>query len=107
MRVKFVTNTTKECRRILHERLTSLGFELDVNEIWSSLWAANDLVMSQNLRPFLIIDKAAEEDFRTHLNVTSDHNAVVVGLAPDQFHYENLNKAFRYTFPPSSRCKQF
>lgn len=63
--------------------------------------------MSQNLRPFLIIDKAAEEDFRTHLNVTSDHNAVVVGLAPDQFHYENLNKAFRYTFPPSSRCKQF
>ncbi|CAG2058389.1 unnamed protein product [Timema podura] len=42
--IKFVTNTTKESRRCLHERLVQMGFDIEPQEIWTSLWAARDLL---------------------------------------------------------------
>lgn len=94
--IKFVTNTTKESRRCLYERLISLGFELKENEIWSSLWAAQDLLRSRNLRPMLMVDDAALEDFSGLTDFKEEEqNAVVIGLAPNMFNYGQLNKAFR------------
>lgn len=93
--VKFVTNTTKESRRILYERLKKLGFELNIDEIWSSLWAARNLITEQNLSPMLLVDKHALEDF-TDINIgDKQHDSVVIGLAPEHFHYDKLNEAFR------------
>ncbi|KAJ4442845.1 haloacid dehalogenase-like hydrolase domain-containing protein 2 [Periplaneta americana] len=94
--IKFVTNTTKESRRCLYERLIRLGFELQQEEIWSSLWAAQDLLRSRNLRPMLLVDDAALEDFSGLTECgENEQNAVVIGLAPDKFNYLDLNKAFR------------
>lgn len=93
--VKFVTNTTKESRRILYERLVKLGFELDINEIWSSLWAARDLIQSQKLHPMLLVDKLALEDFSCLPTTDEKRDSVVIGLAPEHFHYSTLNEAFR------------
>lgn len=93
--VKFVTNTTKESRRILFDRLVKLGFELEINEIWSSLWAAKDLIQSQNLHPMLLIDKLALEDFSNIPQIRENQDSVVIGLAPEHFHYDKLNEAFR------------
>ncbi|XP_025829645.1 haloacid dehalogenase-like hydrolase domain-containing protein 2 isoform X2 [Agrilus planipennis] len=94
--IKFVTNTTKECQRILHERLTKLGFELLPDEIHSSLQAAKALILKRNLKPLLLIAPEAHEDFQ-NMNYTLEDqpNAVVVGLAPTEFHYDKLNSAFR------------
>lgn len=92
--IKFVTNTTKESSNCLHERLTKLGFDLRKEEIFSSLAAARKLIVSQHLKPLLLIDPAAMEDFQD-LVTNETPNAVVVGLAPSKFHYEELNKAFR------------
>uniref|UniRef100_A0A8C1QIR5 Haloacid dehalogenase-like hydrolase domain containing 2 n=1 Tax=Cyprinus carpio TaxID=7962 RepID=A0A8C1QIR5_CYPCA len=80
--VKFVTNTTKECKRTLFERLHWLNFDLQEQEIFTSLTAARNL-----------LEQRAVQDF-TGLE-TLDPNAVVIGLAPDHFNYQTLNKAFR------------
>lgn len=92
--IKFVTNTTKESSNCLYERLTKLGFDLRKDEIFSSLAAARKLIISRQLKPMLLIDPSAMEDFQDL--VTDDiPNAVVVGLAPSKFNYDELNKAFR------------
>ncbi|KAL0100308.1 hypothetical protein PUN28_019580 [Cardiocondyla obscurior] len=92
--IKLVTNTTKESTNRLYERLIALGFDLEKKEIFSSLAAARKLIISRQLKPMLLIDPAAIEDFQDL--VTDDTpNAVVVGLAPSKFNYDELNKAFR------------
>lgn len=96
--VKFVTNTTKECKRVLHERLTNLGFDVNINDIISSLGAAQKVIESRKLKPMLLLSPEAMEDFE-HLKCAPNEtpNAIVVGLAPSEFHYDRLNEAFRYT----------
>ncbi|XP_055873339.1 haloacid dehalogenase-like hydrolase domain-containing protein 2 isoform X3 [Biomphalaria glabrata] len=93
IQIKFVTNTTKESKCFLLNRLTQIGFKVQESEIYSSLSAARKLIDEKQLRPFFLIDKRALEDFEGV--PTHDPNAVVVGLAPDEFHYENMNKAMR------------
>ncbi|XP_065287998.1 haloacid dehalogenase-like hydrolase domain-containing protein 2 [Dermacentor albipictus] len=93
IKVKFVTNTTKESRRLLHERLLSLGFKISLDEIFSSLTAARAFVEIRNLRPHLMVSEAAMEEFEG-LN-TNEPNAVLIGLAPEKFDYGPLNEAFR------------
>lgn len=63
MKVKFVTNTTKESKRILHERLQAAGFKIENNEIFTSLTAARNLIETKRLRPLLILEEEALEDF--------------------------------------------
>ncbi len=62
--VKFVTNTTKEPLRLLHERLVKLGFDIQQTEIFTSLTAARNLVEAKNVRPLLLLEECAKEDFK-------------------------------------------
>ncbi|CAH1119723.1 unnamed protein product [Phaedon cochleariae] len=95
--VKFVTNTTKESKRVLHERLTNLGFEVDKDDIISSLGAARSLIVKRNLNPMLMLSPEALEDFEGLSCAENESpNAVVIGLCPTEFHYERLNEAFRH-----------
>jgi ribonucleotide monophosphatase NagD (HAD superfamily) len=96
LKVKFVTNTTKESSRALHRRLTSLGFDVTRDEIFSSLAAARLLVKERGVRPMLLVDKAAEEEFEGLPHSDGPKNAVLVGLAPKLMEYSVLNEAFRY-----------
>ncbi|XP_067339332.1 haloacid dehalogenase-like hydrolase domain-containing protein 2 [Channa argus] len=91
--VKFVTNTTKESKRTLLERLQRLNFDLQEKEIFTSLSAARSLVEQNQHRPLLLVEDGALEDF-TGID-TTEPNAVVIGLAPDHFNYQTLNTAFR------------
>lgn len=80
----------------MFERLNKLGFDLEANEIFTSLHAARDLLKKENLKPLLMIDNAAWEDFLEFKDVNDEEaNAVVIGLAPSEFNYTSLNKAFR------------
>ncbi|XP_073973628.1 haloacid dehalogenase-like hydrolase domain-containing protein 2 isoform X2 [Rhodnius prolixus] len=96
LNIKFLTNTTKESRRNLHERLLKLGFQIKVDEIYTSLWAARELIIKEQLNnPLLLVDDNALEDF-IDVNVKDDkYDAVVIGLAPQHFNRTTLNKAFR------------
>lgn len=91
--IKFVTNTTKESKRHLLERLQRLSFDLQEKEIFTSLTAARNLLEQKQHRPLLLVDDSALEDF-TGID-TSEPNAVVIGLAPEHFSYQTMNKAFR------------
>ncbi|XP_013408595.1 haloacid dehalogenase-like hydrolase domain-containing protein 2 [Lingula anatina] len=92
VKVRYVTNTTKEPKRLLHNRLTQLGFAIQLEEIFTSLTAARNLVEARKIRPLCFLEDEAKEDFEG-IGV-EDPNAVVVGLAPSYFNYEPLNKAF-------------
>ncbi|KAG0419737.1 hypothetical protein HPB47_003909 [Ixodes persulcatus] len=93
LKIRFVTNTTKESRKCLHKRLACLGFNIDENEMFSSLTAARSYVETRKLRPYLMVAEASMEEF-AGLD-TSDPNAVVIGLAPDKFDFGPMNEAFR------------
>ncbi|CAO3681112.1 unnamed protein product [Umbelopsis ramanniana] len=90
---RFATNTTKESPQRLRRKLDALGFEVQDHEIFTSLSACRDLVISKNLRPMLLMENAALEAFEG-IDCSSP-NAVVVGLAPSKFDYATLNSAFR------------
>ena len=102
--VRFVTNTTKESGRALHDRLTRLNFEIDRREIFSSLSAASRLVERQKLNPLYLLSESALEEFNLSDDVDTQQdtcqeaaakNAVVLGLAPELFHYEKLTEAMQ------------
>ncbi|XP_075441952.1 haloacid dehalogenase-like hydrolase domain-containing protein 2 isoform X2 [Ascaphus truei] len=103
--IRFVTNTTKECKRSLLERLRKLSFDLNEDEIFTSLTAARNLVEQRNARPMLLVDDGALHDFEGI--VTHNPNAVVIGLAPEHFNYQTMNKAFSCSLtshtPPGGR----
>ncbi|KAM3845195.1 haloacid dehalogenase-like hydrolase domain-containing protein 2 isoform 2-T2 [Vipera latastei] len=91
--IRFVTNTTKECKRDLLGRLKELEFDIREDEIFTSLTAARNLLERKKVRPLLMVEENALRDF-TGID-TSHPNAVVIGLAPEQFNYQTMNKAFR------------
>ncbi|CAL1539199.1 unnamed protein product [Lymnaea stagnalis] len=93
LHIKFVTNTTKESKNVLIKRLHKIGFKVEQKDIYTSLSAARKLIDDRKLRPFFMIDRKAMEDFE---GVSSeDPNVVVIGLAPDEFNYRNMNTAMR------------
>ncbi|XP_022083563.1 haloacid dehalogenase-like hydrolase domain-containing protein 2 [Acanthaster planci] len=93
VKLKFVTNTTKESTSTLHQRLQRLGFDIGVHDIFSSLTAARNVVTEGGLRPMLLLQEDARKDFEGI--PTDSPNSVVVGLSPDSFNYATLNLAFR------------
>jgi len=94
--IKFVTNTTIESKTSLHRKLIDLGFEIQLNELFTSLSAAHRFISRKNLKPLLFLEDAAVEEFALEYpdDVEKDYNAVVIGFAPSQFHYKKLNQAF-------------
>ncbi|XP_066151418.1 haloacid dehalogenase-like hydrolase domain-containing protein 2 [Euwallacea fornicatus] len=95
--IKYVTNTTKESKRMLHERLTNLGFQVNKSDIISSLGACRNLIASRSLKPMLMVAPEAMEDFQDlSCPPTETPDAVVIGLAPTEFQYNRLNEAFRH-----------
>jgi len=63
VRIRFVTNTTKESLRSVHEKLTKLGFDIGRDELFTSLTAARKFVERRSLRPLLLLEESAKEDF--------------------------------------------
>jgi len=92
IKVKFITNTTKESIRELHNRLVSLSLPIEKEDVFSSLTAARALVEKRGLRPLLFLDDRAKEDFEGIS--TENPDSVLIGLAPSCFTYELMNKAF-------------
>mmetsp|Transcript_10854 Transcript_10854/g.22702 ORF Transcript_10854/g.22702 Transcript_10854/m.22702 type:complete len:304 (-) Transcript_10854:114-1025(-) len=98
IRVVFLTNTSKISSSTLLNQLRSMGFDSTVISgqecIMTSVSATRQFLLNNKLRPLCLVeDELVKEDFRGV--EMHDPNCVLVGLAPNSFHYEKLNEAFR------------
>ncbi|KAI8076968.1 HAD-like domain-containing protein [Thamnidium elegans] len=90
---RFATNTTKVSSKQLVQKLTGIGFDVEEKDVFTSLSACRDMIESKQLRPMLLMEDEAMEEFEG-IDIYKP-NAVVIGLAPSKFNYEKLNQAFR------------
>nr|MBS0021811.1 TIGR01458 family HAD-type hydrolase [Gammaproteobacteria bacterium] len=90
---RFVTNVTRTSSIELVRRLTGMGFTVTAENLFSAPIAARDYLKTRQLRPFMLIHPALEEEFADLRRDSPD--AVLLGDAGDGFSYENLNRAFR------------
>jgi phospholysine phosphohistidine inorganic pyrophosphate phosphatase len=92
--LRYVTNTTRKPRREVSEHLISLGFAVDVAEIFTPARAAAGLIGEKTCFP--LVDESLLEDLGgiTLTEYQPDH--VLVGDLGEGFTYARLNAAFRY-----------
>lgn len=94
--IRFCTNTTIVCRETLYERMTNLGFELDVSHLYTSTYAAGQYLREQNAKTFfpLLLPDAIQEF--TGIDIDEENpEFVVMGDMGASFNFARLNKAFR------------
>ncbi|KAG0006335.1 hypothetical protein BGZ79_003800 [Entomortierella chlamydospora] len=91
---RFCTNTTQSSGDSLANKLRNLGLNVNRDEIFTSLSACRQLVKSRGLRPLLLLETDAKQEFE-EIEQSEPHDAVIVGLSPSSFHYDKLNKAFK------------
>ena len=91
--VRFVTNVTRKPFDEILKRLHAMGFDIAPEELMTAPRAARAYVEFRELRPYLLIHPALEEEF-ADLD-TDSPNAVLLGDAEDRFDYAHLNHAFR------------
>ncbi len=91
--IRFVTNTTRQPRRAILERLAGMGFPVAEDELFTPAVAAQAWLRARSARPFLLVHPDLLEDFRGFPSDGGD--AVVLGDAGEAFTYAALNRAFR------------
>lgn len=90
--IKYVTNSSKESKEALLRKLRRTGLEVNSDEVFTALSAARMFVSSQSLRPMLLLEKEALNEFAGI--ETEAPNSVVIGLAPAELCYRRINEAF-------------
>ena len=98
-RYRFVSNTTRKCRRTIVERLSGMGFDISEEEVITPPVAANAYMKSTGKEQcYLLVTRDAERDFdQTYLCTPGKRiDCVIIGDAGDSISYNRLNTAFRY-----------
>jgi HAD superfamily hydrolase (TIGR01458 family) len=92
--LRFVTNTSRKTRKMLHDDLVQMGFAMPQEHIFTGALAVRRYLEEHRLRPHLLVHRnlVAEFDALDRENP----NAVVVGFAEDDFTFHNMNLAFRH-----------
>ncbi len=93
---RFVTNSTIYCRYSLLDRLRALGFDMDVEEVYTATYAAAQYLRNRQAKsyyPLLLPDAQLEFDEIEVDSVNPEY--VVVGDMGASFTFARLNTAFR------------
>ena len=96
---RFVSNTTRKCRKTIADRLSSMGFDIPVENIFTpSLAAVAFIENSQKKRCFLLTTGDVYHDFEDTClcDPTGSVDYVILGDAGDNITYGSLNTAFRH-----------
>ena len=93
MPFRFVTNTSRKTRQMLHQDLHRLGFQVPADHIFTAPLAVRRYLEEHELRPYLLVHRDLAGEFAGLSQ--QEPNAVVVGFAQDDFTYANLNSAFQ------------
>ncbi|KAG7349162.1 HAD-superfamily hydrolase [Nitzschia inconspicua] len=109
-RIRFLTNTSAKSTTQLLEQLNgpNLQFDISRDDLTTSVLATATYVKKHNLKPLCLMEDVSDmpadvQDIQpkndalraTTVPSTTSFDSVVVGLAPTQFHYSQLNMAFR------------
>jgi len=114
IQVRFVTNTSKSSKSTLLKHLRRNGFDAELvpnDHVVTSAIATFEYLKSNSLVPLALIDpELLAGDFTATLGdidqkTDSDKNCVLVGLAPTEFNYDTLNRAFRLIMNRKSQSK--
>ena len=95
---RFVSNTTRKCRRTIAERLGRMGLEIPEEYIFTPPIAAVAYMKKNGRHRFhLLVTGDVSRDFPcSHDDSTlTGTDYIVVGDAGDEITYANLNRAFR------------
>ncbi len=94
-KLRFLTNTTRKPPKMLYQKLKSMGFEIEADEIFTALEAAKRVVQNANAKAVTILTEEAEKFFGEFHCINTKSEFVVVGDAGENFNYTRLNRAFR------------
>ncbi len=93
--LRFATNTTSRPRRLIHERLQRLGFNVEPEEIITpAALAVRHCERRGHRSVSLLMGDAVKEDFAALRDIGAP-DAVIVGDLGDEFGHRVLNRAFR------------
>lgn len=98
-RYRFVSNSTRKCRKTIVERLSDMGFVISEKEIITPLVAASVYLKNTGKKHcYLLVTADAEQDFDQTCICTTGEKAdcVIIGDAGDRISYNSLNTAFRH-----------
>lgn len=96
---RFVSNTTRKCRNTIAEQLSSMGFDIPVEYIFTPPLAAVACMKNAGkLCCFLLTTGDVYLDFEHECFCDNDSgiDVVILGDAGDKFTYNSLNTAFRH-----------
>lgn len=91
--LRLVTNTSRQTKRALIDRLSLLGLDVSSEEVFTPTEALIARIVDHRLRPHLLVHPNLDVEF-AHLD-QDQPNVVVVGDAAERFTYRRLNEAFR------------
>jgi len=93
LEIRFVTNTSRKTRSQIYRDLTTLGFDLDLPQIYTAPVAVKALIKQHQWRPYCLIHKNIQSEFS---DLDQSHpNAVIIGDAEEGFCYKTLDLAFQ------------
>lgn len=90
--LRFVTNTASQSEQMVFEQLGRLGFDCNIEELFTAPRAAKEYIFEHQLRPYCLIHKNLRAEFE-ELD-QKNPNCVLLGDAGNDLNYQNLNKAF-------------
>jgi len=97
--IRFVSNTTRKCRKTLAEKLSSLGFDIPVEYIFTPPLAAVACMKNAGKHHcYLLTTGDVCRDFEHECICDSDSgvDVVIIGDAGEKITYDSLNIAFRH-----------
>lgn len=93
---RFITNTTTQTIKAIHNKLIQLGFEIERNEIFSPP-LATVLYLRELGNPscFLLLAEDAQEEFAEFKQTDQNPQLIVLGDIGNAWNYDILNKIFQ------------
>jgi HAD superfamily hydrolase (TIGR01458 family) len=96
---RFVSNTTRKCRKTIADRLVSMGFDIPVEYIFTPPLAAVAFIKNRRKNHcFLLTTGDVYQDFENACicDTAASVDYVILGDAGDNVTYGSLNTAFRH-----------
>ncbi len=96
---RFVSNTTRKCRKTIAERLSSLGFDIPAEYIFTPPLAAVAYIKNSGKHHcYFLTTGDVYKDFNQECidNDATPIDYVILGDAGDKVSYDSLNTAFRH-----------
>lgn len=93
--LRFLTNTTSRGRAALAKKLTRMGFQVTIDEVYGPPWAAGEFLRERGASAYLLVPEGALADFEGVPTDETRPDYVVVGDLGDAWTFQKLNHAFR------------